>query len=168
MKPVCCNPRSLFTQPPRGARPDECVPECAPEGAAARPRALTRRQSLAMLGAVGATAEVAAQDATKTAPRSYRLVLENDDVRVLEYISRPNSGVCGDGMHTHPKRVTIALKDAKVKVSTAEGATRIAGIPAGSALWGPAVKHRAEDVGGAGARFLIIEIKGKDWLPSTG
>ena len=28
--------------------------------------------------------------------------------------------------------------------------------------------HSAENVGGAGTRSYIIEMKGKDWKPSTG
>ena len=57
----------------------------------------SRRKLLALLGLLGlaGTQEVAAQDAAKINPRSYRVMLENDSVRVLEYRSLPGLGVCG-------------------------------------------------------------------------
>src|SRR5690349_18269986 len=77
-----------------------------------------RRQLLALLAAFGVTPEVLAQDAAAVAPRSFRVVLENDRVRVLEYKSRPGLGVCGEGMHSHPDHVTVSLTGAKLKVTT--------------------------------------------------
>ena len=65
--------------------------------------ALNRRQVLALLAAFGVTRGALAQDAPTTAPRSYRVVLENDRVRVLEHKSRPGFGVCGEGMHYSPR-----------------------------------------------------------------
>src|SRR5438046_7603614 len=80
-----------------------------------RVRALSRRQVLALLAAFGVAPGAAAQDAPTVAPRSYRVVLENDRVRVLEYKSRPGFGVCGEGMHYHPEHVTVSLTGAKLK-----------------------------------------------------
>src|SRR5579864_7112474 len=87
---------------------------------------LTRRQALAVLAALGVTrevlaADVRAADAVTADPRSYRVVLENDRVRVLEYTSRPGLGVCGQGMHYHPAHVTVSLTGAKLKETTSDG-----------------------------------------------
>jgi hypothetical protein len=131
-------------------------------------RALNRRQVLALLAAFGVTRGALAQDAPTTAPRSYRVVLENDRVRVLEYKSRPGFGVCGEGMHSHPDHVTVSLTGAKLKVTTPGGKATFENIPAGAVFFAPAEIHSAEIIGGLGTRSYIIELKGKDWKPSTG
>lgn len=136
------------------------VSPCAPS--------MSRRQILALLAAFGVTSDVLAQDAAATAPRSYRVVLENDRVRVLEYKSRPGLGVCGEGMHYHPDHVTVSLTGAKLRVKTPEGKTTFEEIPPGTVFYAPAEVHSAEIIGGAGTRSYIVELKGKDWKPSTG
>ncbi len=128
---------------------------------------LSRRQAFALLAAVGLSGEVLAQDASKANPRSYRVVLENQNVRVIEYKSRPGLGVCGEGMHSHPAHLAIVLTPAKVKV-TQNGRTSYADIPAGEVMFFDPEVHSAENVGGAGTRLYLVELKGKDWKPSTG
>ena len=131
---------------------------------------LNRRQLLAMLGALGLPAtEAFAQDAATASPRSYRVVLENERVRVLEYKSRPGFGVCGEGMHYHPDHLTVSMTGAKLKVvATPGGQATFKDIPAGTVFFAPAETHSAEVIGGLGTRSYIIELKGGDWKPSTG
>jgi hypothetical protein len=129
---------------------------------------LTRRQVLMLLASLGVTGEAVAQDAVTSDPRSYRVVLENDRVRVLEYTSRPGFGVCGQGMHYHPDHVTVSLTSAKLKVTTPDGKPKFEDIPAGAVFFSPAETHSAEVIGGSGTRSYMIELKGKDWKPSTG
>jgi quercetin dioxygenase-like cupin family protein len=100
----------------------------------------------------------AAQDAARMQPRSYRVVLENDKVRVLEFRARPGMGVCGVGVHSHPGHVTVLLTDAKVRV-TQNGQVRIIQSKAGDAFWEPPVTHEVENYGGNEVRSLIIEVK---------
>jgi hypothetical protein len=123
---------------------------------------------LVLLAALGVTRDVIAQDAVTADPRSYRVVLENDRVRVLEYKSRPGLGVCGEGMHYHPAHVTVSLTGAKLKVTTPDGKETFVDIPPGHVFFSEAQTHSAEIVGGSGTRSYIIELKGKDWKPSTG
>jgi beta-alanine degradation protein BauB len=129
---------------------------------------LSRRQVLALLATFGATPEALAQDAPTVAPRSFRVVLENDRVRVLEFKSRPGFGVCGEGMHSHPDHVTVSLTGAKLKVTTPNAKATFEDIPAGTVFFAPAEVHAAEVIGGLGTRSYIVELKGKDWKPSTG
>jgi hypothetical protein len=128
---------------------------------------LSRRQAVALLAAFGVADETLAQNATSANPRSYRVVLENERVRVIEYKSRPGLGVCGEGVHSHPAHLAIALTPAKVKV-TQDGKTSYGEVPAGEVMSFDAEVHTAENVGGAGTRFYLVEMKGKDWKPSTG
>jgi hypothetical protein len=133
----------------------------------ARP-VLNRRQAMALLTAFGATPKALAQDAPTTDPRAFRIVLENDRVRVLEYNSRPGLGVCGHGMHYHPAHVTVSLTGAKLKKTEPGGRTTIAEIPPGHVFFQEAETHSAEVIGGAGTRTFIVELKDRDWKPSSG
>jgi hypothetical protein len=128
----------------------------------------TRREVLLMLAAFGVTRDSLAQDAARSDPRSFRVVLDNERVRVLEYKSGPGLGVCGQGMHYHPERVTVSLTGAKVKLTNAEGRAVVREIPSGHVFFSPAETHSTENIGGAGTRTYIIELKGTDWKPSTG
>jgi hypothetical protein len=131
-------------------------------------RSLDRRQVLALLAGLGLTPELLAQDAATADPRTYRVVLENDSVRVLEYRSRPGLGVCGQGMHYHPAHVTVSLTGAKLKQTTPDGKVAFVDVPPGAVFFTEAQTHAAEIIGGSGTRSYIIELKGKDWKPSTG
>ena len=121
-----------------------------------------------LLASLGVTREALAQDAVTSDPRSYRVVLENDRVRVLEYKSRPGLGICGQGMHYHPEHVSIPLADAKIKVTTPDGKVTFEQVKAGHVFFAPAETHDTEVIGGSATRAIIVELKGKDWKASTG
>jgi hypothetical protein len=132
-----------------------------------RTHGLSRRQAVALLSAFGIGSEALAQDAVSADPRSFRVVVDNADVRVLEYKSRPGLGVCGQGMHYHPAHVTISLTGARLK-KTENGKVNLVDLPPGHVFYANAETHAAEVIGGSGTRTYIIELKGKDWRPSTG
>jgi hypothetical protein len=121
-----------------------------------------RRRSMLGLGAVLAGladfAVARAQDAAKVQPSSYRVALENDRVRVLDYNGRPGMGVCGTGIHYHPPHLTVRLTPANVKI-TQNGRTVVVENKPGDVFWSEAVTHETENVGGANVRSLIIELK---------
>jgi hypothetical protein len=105
-----------------------------------------------------AGAFASAQDAAKVQPSSYRVVLENDRVRVLEYNGQPGMGVCGTGTHSHPAHLTVRLTPAKVKI-TENGRSTVVNNKVGDVFWSDAVTHETENVGGENVRSLIIELK---------
>ncbi|MEO8752027.1 MAG: hypothetical protein ABI624_05045 [Casimicrobiaceae bacterium] len=122
-----------------------------------------RRRALAGLAALAgalAAGAATAQDATRAQPLAFRVVLENDAVRVLEFVSRPGMGMCGVGRHSHPAHLTIALSEAKVRVTLPDGRRIVAVNHPGDVVWSEAESHTTENVGGANARALIVEIKG--------
>ena len=135
-----------------------------------RDPSISRRDVLALLGIMGlaGAGNVAAQDASKVNPRSYKVVLENEKVRVLEYRSLPGFGVCGQGKHSHPAHVTIAISDGKVKVIAEDGKIHSADAKSGSVFWAPAETHSVENISGRPMRAYMVEIKDKDWKASTG
>ena len=109
-----------------------------------------------------------AQDPAAVNAKTIQVKLDNDRVRVLEYRSRPGFGVCGEGMHSHPDHVTVSLTGAKLKIKATDGSAVFRDIPPGTVFYAPAETHSAEVIGGLGTRSYIIELKGKDWKPSTG
>ncbi len=130
---------------------------------------LSRRQLMALLAAFGIAPEaVEAQDAAKSDPRNYRVVLENDKVRVLDYTSHPGTGVCGAGRHSHPAHVTVQMSPVQVRVTEADGKARLIDVPAGALFYEPAIVHTTENLGGTIARAYVIEIKDAQWKPASG
>jgi hypothetical protein len=95
---------------------------------------LSRRELIRLLAGLGVAAgvtDVLAQDAAKVDPRGYKVLVDNDQVRVLEYIGKPRLGVCGQGMHSHPDHVTVVMSDVKAKVTLPDGKTFVAQNKAG-------------------------------------
>ena len=128
-----------------------------------------RRELLALMAAFGAGAAPAiAQDAVKVAPRNYKVVFENDKVRVLEFHSRPGLGLCGQGKHSHPAHLSIALTDVKAKVFLEDGKVIFPEQKAGEMFWAPAETHTVENAGKGNVRGYIVELKDANWKPSTG
>src|SRR4051812_31723375 len=107
----------------------------------------TRRIVLGMSLAFVAFRRAPAQDAVRMQPRSYRVALENDSVRVLDYNGRPGRGVCGDGVHSHPAHLTVLLTPAKVRVREG-GKAFIAENKPGDVFWSEAVTHETENLSG--------------------
>lgn len=110
------------------------------------------------LAAVVMASTVSAQDPAKVQPRSYRVLLENSEVRVLEYSSVPGMGVCGAGVHSHPRALNILLTPARVRV-TAKGKTFVATNKEGDVWYTPPVTHEAENISGHGVRAVMVEFK---------
>lgn len=119
-----------------------------------------RRALGALLPALALAPGASAQDAPQVQPRAYRVALENEHVRVLEFNSRPGMGVCGSGMHSHPAHLTVALSPAKVRVTLPDGRTVLAENELGDVFWSEAETHEVENLSGRNVRALIVELKG--------
>ena len=100
-----------------------------------------------------------AQDAARMQPRAYRVVLENDRLRVVEFNSKPGMGICGTGMHSHPAHLTVALSPAKVRVKLPDGKVFEPENKLGDVFWTEAETHETENLTGHNVRALIIELK---------
>ena len=79
--------------------------------------------------------------------------IDNPQVRVLEYQSRPGMGVCGTGLHSRPTHLTVLLTPARVRV-TQNGHTMLVDQKAGDTFWSGPVTHEVENVSGAEVRAL--------------
>jgi len=122
------------------------------------------RRKLLLAGLGGLTAQLgarraAAQDPARVMPRAYRVLLENDKVRVVEYTSRPGMGICGEGVHSHPARVNIVLSGWQSLASRPGSASRAQERKDGEVFWRDAETHRVENVGKTNSRVLMVELK---------
>ncbi len=98
-----------------------------------------------------------AQDPAKLAPEMYKVVLENDHVRVIDYHLKPGER---EPMHSHPKGIVVYyFTDAKMRQTLPDGTSTEASNKAGDVLWRDPVTHRAENVGGAEIHALLVEPK---------
>jgi beta-alanine degradation protein BauB len=119
-----------------------------------------RRNLLRVLPMLALAEGAEAQDAAKVQPQSYRVALENDKLRVLDYNSRPGMGVCGNGMHSHPAHLTVVVTGGSVHIKTPDGkAVEQRDIPVGAVFWSEAETHIVENISGSDMRTLIIELK---------
>jgi hypothetical protein len=126
-------------------------------------RSLDRR-ALLLAGSAAIVAKLApstavAQDAARIHPKAFRVVLENEKTRVLEFVSRPRTEVCGVGKHSHPAHLTVLLSDAKVRITLPDGKKVVATNKPGDVFWGEPETHSVENIGGNEVRALIIEYK---------
>jgi quercetin dioxygenase-like cupin family protein len=97
-----------------------------------------------------------AQDPVKTSPQYYKVLINNDEARVLEYHLKPGGK---EPMHSHPRGFVYALSDAKFKISFPDGHTEETVMKAGEAHWREPVTHAAENVGNTEAHAIALELK---------
>ena len=97
-----------------------------------------------------------AADAVKVAPDIYKVILENDRVRVLESRMRPGDKTA---MHGHPPAVGCAITGGKFKFTGPDGQTMEIGLNSGDAVYMDAVEHTTENVGTTEGVILIVELK---------
>ena len=129
---------------------------------------LSRRDTFSLLAALGVPASATPAEAPGGSGLTTRVSLENARVRVLEYVSAGGSGACGAGRHFHPAHLTIYLTPVQVRGHKDDGTTVVSDRKSGEVAWFEAGWHAAENIGPAGARLCMIELKDKDWRPSTG
>lgn len=129
---------------------------------------LSRRDTFSLLAALGVPAIAVSADEQGGGGLTMRVSLENSRVRVLEYVNTGGPGVCGSGRHFHPAHLTIYLTPVRVRGQKDDGTTVVSDRRAGEVAWFEAGWHASENIGPAGARLCMVELKDKDWKPSTG
>src|SRR3712207_2689633 len=95
-------------------------------------------------------------DAVKVAPDSYKVVLENDQVRVLEV--RIKQGAKSE-MHSHPRSVAICINEQRLRFTFPNGKSEDADLKRGQAVWLDGISHVVENVGNEDVRSLVVELK---------
>ncbi len=97
------------------------------------------------------------RDPVKLAPETYRVLLENDHVRVLEIRLKPGAK---SPMHSHPPYVAYALSRFKIRLTMPGGQTKQMVFWDGETGWSDAETHAVENLGDTELHALNIELKG--------
>src|SRR5437879_10855902 len=97
-----------------------------------------------------------AQDPVKTSPQYYKVLLENDQVRVLEYRLKAGEK---EPVHSHPAGVVYVLSGAKLKFSYPDGRTEERTAATGETIWRDPTTHAVENVGNTEAHAITIDLK---------
>jgi quercetin dioxygenase-like cupin family protein len=109
-------------------------------------------------GAAQKPASTSPGDALFASPVNFKLLLENDHVRVLEYTVAPGER---DQWHTHPAKVSYVAEGGTVRVTTEDGKSFLADETAGTASWDqPVGRHFVQNVGRTPVRVILTEVKG--------
>ncbi|WP_241972754.1 cupin domain-containing protein [Cryobacterium cryoconiti] len=101
------------------------------------------------------TAAHTALDPLVTDPGSYRVLLENDRVRVLEFLDAPGDET---NPHEHPDSVMITL-NAYARRLSSEGREIDVELPAGETRWLPAQEHAGLNIGSTPSHAIFVELK---------
>lgn len=94
-------------------------------------------------------------DPVATNPDLYKVLFENERVRVLEYLDEP-----GDRTepHSHPDSVMYTLSSFRRRLY-AGGEERDVDIAAETVGWLPAQQHAGHNIGDTPTRVIFVELK---------
>jgi beta-alanine degradation protein BauB len=94
-------------------------------------------------------------DPTETDPDKYKVVFENERVRVLEYYDEPGAAT---RPHDHPDSVMITLSGFDRRL-TVDERTREVRIEQGEVRWLDAQRHSGENTGSTPTHVMFVELK---------
>lgn len=98
-----------------------------------------------------------AQDVMVVARPHYKVLAENEFVRVVENTLQPGEK---DPLHSHPAGWTYVTRPGKMKVVFADGRVVLWEPKAGESEWGEAeAPHTSENVGTTPMSYVLVEVK---------
>ena len=97
-----------------------------------------------------------AQDPVPLYPNNYKVLFENDKVRVLDFTLRKGDS---EQSHSHPANVAVFLADFKIRFTLPDGKTAIRDAHAGEVAFSEPVTHASENIGGSDAHGILVELK---------
>jgi hypothetical protein len=106
-----------------------------------------------------------ADDPVTSNPDHYRVVMENDRVRVLEYRDRPGDRTTP---HRHPDSVMLTMSGFRRRLASGDRSADVE-LPPGTARWLDAQEHFGENIGATPTHVFFVELKepGQAEGPST-
>lgn len=96
------------------------------------------------------------RDPVKISPQYYKVLLENEQVRVLEYRLKPGEK---EITHSHPAGVVYGFNESKVRSTLADGKTTESAGKAGDVFWRNPITHSLENTGSTDVHSLAVELK---------
>ena len=113
------------------------------------------RKMVAGIVALAASSALA-QDPVQTDGDKYRVLLENDCVRVLDYQDQPGEKT---EQHRHPPFVLYALSSFKRAITLPDGKVLKREFKQEDVLWSPEQTHVGENIGDTPTHVVIVELK---------
>ena len=95
-------------------------------------------------------------DPANVASDVYKMVMENERVRVFEVRFKPGQATV---MHGHPDHVVYVLEDYTLELMLPDGSNQEVPLKTGQALWIGAGPHAAKNIGKTEGYALVIELK---------
>lgn len=95
------------------------------------------------------------RDPTQTDPDKYKVIFENDRVRVLEYRDKPGDRT---SPHSHPDSVMYTLSSFERRLIKGDQ-QRDVQLEAGRVLWVAAQQHAGENIGSTESHSIFVELK---------
>lgn len=96
-------------------------------------------------------------DGLKASTVNFKLLLENEHIRMLEYTLNPGEK---DTLHTHPAKSSYVVSGGKIKVILESGETLFFDEKTGTADWSDYIgKHSVENIGNTTVKIILTEIK---------
>ena len=89
-------------------------------------------------------------------PQYYKVLVDNDQVRALEYHLKPGQH---EPMHSHPPGVVYYFADAKFRTTSPDGKSKETEVTRGETIWRDSVAHALENIGDTEAHAFAIELK---------
>jgi len=96
-----------------------------------------------------------AQDAAMVTPKVVKVKLENDRVRVLDYISDPGDT---EDWHTHPAFVVYVVTGGTLRITSPDGKSEDVDFKPGEILYREPRIHATENIGQTQLHAIIIEL----------
>lgn len=95
-------------------------------------------------------------DPAETNPDHYKVIFENERVRVLEYTDQPGTVTTP---HEHPDSVMYTLSSFRRRLVQGDEQREVE-IEAGTVGWLPAQQHHGENIGDTPTHAIFVELKG--------
>jgi beta-alanine degradation protein BauB len=95
-------------------------------------------------------------DPTVTDPDKYKVVFENERVRVLEYRDEPGEST---SPHEHPDSIMYTLSSFERRLIGAGGESRNVTLGSGEVRWLDAQTHSGHNTGDTPTHVLFVEFK---------
>lgn len=105
---------------------------------------------------LGIAAQETLPDPKEAYPENYKILLENERVRVMDFQLKKGAK---EAMHRHPAHVVYVLAPFKIRFTLPDGRTGMREAKAGDVLYSDAVAHSPENIGDTDAHGLLIEMK---------
>ena len=115
-----------------------------------------RNRFILALALLTAPAALAAQDPTTLYPGNYKVMILNDQVRVMDFQLKRGAT---EKMHMHPAHVLYVLTGFKIRFTFPDGSTKVREAKAGEVLYSEAVMHSPENIGDTDAHGILVELR---------